>query len=424
MLVFPGGSEIGLEIHKALAPCKEVRLFSAGQDIPNHAPFVFRHHARVPSIREPGWVEALQVVLRQWEIDYVFPAYDDIIVALVENADRLEARVVSSPLPTCRTTRSKSETYRLLDGVVPVPRLFASAEDVAADDYPVFVKPDRGQGSQDTHLVRNRKRLHLLLQERDDYIVLEHLPGEEFTVDCFSDRDRGLLFCAGRRRTRIKSGIAMSSVTVEDPAFAEFARAIATRLTLHGAWFFQVKRDREGCLRLMEIAPRIAGTMALHRVQGVNFPLLSLYEQERVPITISPTPVGEVEIDRALTNRYRHNISYSAVYVDLDDTLLLRGKVNLDLVRFLYQCVNEGKRLVLLTRHAYDVRETLARHRLIGLFDEVIHCDQAACKADHITERDAILIDDSFRERREVREARGILTFDQSMIELLMDERH
>jgi hypothetical protein len=54
VLVFPGGTEIGLEINKSLRDCKEVELFSAGDDVSNHAPFVFRHHHFVPSIREAG----------------------------------------------------------------------------------------------------------------------------------------------------------------------------------------------------------------------------------------------------------------------------------------------------------------------------------------------------------------------------------
>ncbi len=53
VLVFPGGTEIGLEVGRALASCKEVELFSAG--LPNSAPAIchFRKHAGLvrPSLR-------------------------------------------------------------------------------------------------------------------------------------------------------------------------------------------------------------------------------------------------------------------------------------------------------------------------------------------------------------------------------------
>ena len=162
--------------------------------------------------------------------------------------------------------------------------------------------------------------------------------------------------------------------------------------------------------------------MSTHRVQGVNFPLLSLYEQLRIPVQILPNPV-EVEVDRVLVSHYRPVVAYDTVYVDLDDTLILRGRVNLPVVRFLYQCVNGGKRLVLLTRHAGDPEATLRRHHLAGLFDEVIRLEAAEDKAEFVRAPSAIFIDDSFRERKAVSERRGIPTFDASMLELLFDER-
>ena len=100
----------------------------------------------------------------------------------------------------------------------------------------------------------------------------------------------------------------------------------------------------------MEVGARIAGTMALHRCDGVNFPLLGIYEEERAPITIM-TNNAEIRIDRALVNRYQHGLTFTTVYVDLDDTLILRGRVNTILVRLLYQCVNKGKRVVVVTRN-------------------------------------------------------------------------
>jgi carbamoyl-phosphate synthase large subunit len=420
VLVFPGGTEIGLEIHRALSQCKEARLFSAGSDVSSHAPYIFARHFVVPNVNSPAWVEALNRLIAEQNIDYIFPAHDDVLVALAQNAECVNAKIVSSPLNTCLITRSKSETYNWLTGTIPVPQLYSDFTSVP--EFPIFVKPDRGQGSQGTQIVGDRQQLSRLLGDRRDYIAIEYLPGEEYTVDCFSDRDAGLLFCGGRQRIRTRNGISAHSVTVQDPLFQEYAHAISSKLAFHGAWFFQLKRSRADILTLLEVAPRIAGTTALHRVLGVNLPLLSLYEQERVPIQIMTNNLV-VDIDRALVNRYSHNVRFSSVYVDLDDTLILNGKVNTQLVRFLYQCLNAGKRLVLVSKHADDIGGTLRRHRLTGLFDEIIHCDHAACKADFIVETDAILIDDSFSERRAVRAARDILTFDCSMLEMLIEER-
>jgi len=426
VLVFPGGTEIGLEIWRALRHCKEILLYSAAANVSNHAPYVFAKHFVVPSVYEPGWLDALNKIIVEFNIDYVFPAHDDVIVALAEKAAQLRARVISSPPETCLLTRSKSLTYKFFANVLPVPKIYEHPDSVP--EYPVFVKPDRGQGAQGARIVNTREELYALLREQESggrYLILEYLPGEEYTVDCLSDRERGLLFCRGRQRVRTRGGISVHSSPASDiqnEVFREYAEIISSRLALYGAWFFQVKKSKSGTYTLLEIAPRIAGTMALYRVLGVNFALLSIYEQERIPFEILVNSIN-VEIDRALVNRYKHSLEYRTVYIDLDDTLIQDGLVNVDLVRFLYQCVNEGRQIVLLTKHTGDVEALLRRHRLWGLFDDIIQLDASANKADYIQGPDAIFIDDSFSERKAVANLHKIPTLDCSMIEMLIDER-
>lgn len=288
--------------------------------------------------------------------------------------------------------------------------------------FPVFLKPDRGQGAQHTTLVHNREELDVVWRQRTDWLILEYLPGSEYTIDCFADRERGLLFCRGRRRLRVRSGIAMASRPEHQPIFTEYAQRIMARLALHGAWFFQLKQAADEQFTLLEIAPRIAGTMALHRVYGVNFALLSLYEHARIPVQVLSNDL-EITIDRALTNRYQHNLKFNYVYVDLDDTLIIRGAINTVLVRFLYQCINQQKYLILLTKHRGDLHQTLQHYRLRELFDTIIQLPPDAEKATMIQHKDAIFIDDSFRERQHVHTQLGIPTFDCSMVEMLLDER-
>lgn len=420
VLVFPGGTEIGLEVRQSLMGLKEVRLAGAGSPADRHGPFAYRRWAIVDDVHKPGWMAGLDQAIRELEIDFILPGHDDALLALAENAPAIPARIITSPLETCRITRSKRTTYSLLADGLPVPRVYGETEEV--DTFPVFAKPDRSQGSQGAVLVGDPTQLAAARAAGSD-LVMEYLPGVELTVDCFSDRDRGVLFARPRPRVRTRAGITMSSGTMApDGLVLEYAEAIAAQLDLRGAWFFQLREDRNGTFRLLEVAPRLAGTSAVHRVTGVNFALLSLYENMRMPITLAPNQVS-VELDRALVNRYRHDLRYASVYVDLDDTLIVRGQVHTGLVAFLYQCRNEEHRLILLTRHRADLAETLARFRLTELWDDVIRVPDDADKAEFITEREAILIDDSFRERRTASERLGVATFDSSMLELLRDDR-
>jgi hypothetical protein len=419
VLIFPGGTEIGLEIRQALVSCKEIRLFSAAAPGSNHAPFAYSVHDEVPDMTDETWFDALRSIIRRRSIDYVFGAHEDVLLELSRRRHDMGARLIAPASATVEIARSKRQTYGVLDGTVRVPATFVAPFDEL--EFPVFVKPDRGAGSRSAAIVDTREGLERALDTREEMIVTEFLPGREYTVDCFSDREQGLLYCAPRLRVRMRNGVAMDSRTASDARVQAMAAGIGSVLPMRGPWFFQTREAADGSLCLMEVGARIAGTMALHRCVGVNFPLLGIYEEERAPITIM-TNDAEIRIDRALVNRYQHGLTFTTVYVDLDDTLILRGRVNTILVRLLYQFLNEGKRVVVITRNETPL-ETLRRFRLDTLPDDIIHLPRTSSKANVMQEHDAILIDDSFGERLEVHQRTGMPTFDCSMIEMLLDDR-
>jgi hypothetical protein len=300
-----------------------------------------------------------------------------------------------------------------------VPKIYNTPADVIS--FPVLVKPDRGQGSFQVYKIENYKELLSATSKVPNAIISEYLPGDEYTVDCFSDREDGVLFAHARSRLRIRNGISVHTKSEQLEEIPRLAEQINNVLKLRGAWFFQLKRAKDGELTLLEVAPRIAGAMATHRVMGVNFALLSVFEAERLPLSIL-TNKSEIQLDRALVNRYVHKVEFKTLYVDLDDTLIINGKVNIEIVKLIFQCINQRKIIVLLTRHSFDLSKTLTEHRLNGLFDKLIHLKNNEPKSKFITEADAILVDDSFAERQEVAKTRGISTFDCSMVELLTNQ--
>jgi len=195
-------------------------------------------------------------------------------------------------------------------------------------------------------------------------------------------------------------------------------------LRLRGAWFFQARRDVHGVPRLLEVAPRIAGSMALSRMRGVNFALLHVYAYLDRPFSVLPLDHA-VQLDRALGNRYRTGLHYRRVYLDLDDTLILDGKVNPIIAALLYQWSAADIEVVLLTRHRACPRQTLEQHRLCpALFARIVHLRDGSEKSAAIAgDLPAIFIDDAFSERRDVREATGIPVFDLDAVEQLLDTR-
>lgn len=418
VLIFPAGTEIGLEIFHALRNSKEIRVFGAGAPVSSHAPFIFENYFTIPHVDEAEWLPGIIKLCLENKVDYIFPAHDDAITALVLHRNEIPAVILAPPLNACQITRSKRATYKNLEGLIKVPRVFDGVP--SNSEYPVFVKPNIGQGSQGAQLINNREELSFAAANLIDPLVCEYLPGEEYTIDCFSDRKKGLLFAGARVRTRTRNGIAVGTSSVDLSECRNMAIKIQDRLGLYGPWFFQVKRDVAGRLTLLEVAPRIAGSMSLHRVVGVNFPMLAIYEAEGKDLDLIVNK-GAVRLDRALSNRYKHDISFTDLYIDLDDTIIIKERINTDAINLIYKCINNKIRVHLLTRHSGDLVKTLAKHRLQGLFDDIHHLDGTSKKSSYISGAAPIFLDDSFSERLEVHEVLRIPTYDCSMIEILIN---
>ena len=419
VLVFPAGTEIGLEIHRSLANLKEVDLIGASSSKYDHGAFVFKSFYQLPWIFEADFLPLLNELLENHEVTHIYPAHDDVQLFLMENQTNIKCKVVSCCLDTLRVTRFKSKTYEKFAELLPVPKVFKSIGEIQR--YPVFAKPDRGQGSQGVATIESAEQLRVFLKNaKQDYLILEYLPGEEFTVDCFTSGSGELLYCQGRVRSRVKNGIAVHSEFFHSPCFTKFAEIINKNLELRGAWFFQLKKDIDGNFKLLEIGARIGGTMGLSRVKGVNFPLLTLYELERVNTEILVNDF-DVVVDKAFINRYSHNLKYSHVYLDLDDFLIVKDKVNLQVIQFIFQCHNKGIPVILLTKHKGNLNETLKKYRLESIFSEIIWVPEEDTKWKQIRHKDAIFLDDSFSERKQVAENLKIPTFDSSSLEMLLD---
>jgi len=422
VLVFPCGTEIGQEIHAALKHEKSVTLFGASS-VEDHGRMVFaRYTPDIPFVDNERFNQAFEACITANNIDFIIPAHDSVLLYLAENREKFSAILLAPDVAICRICRSKQKTYEALNGENFVPAFYSSCAQVPA--YPVFMKPDEGQGSHGIFLATDEAQCAEAKRLNPTLLICEYLPGKEYTIDCYSDKKGTLLFANARERVRTKAGISVQSkIHGNDPKITYIAERIAARIGPTGAWFFQLKQSSSGDLKLLEVAPRIAGTMALHRVQGVNFPLLTLFEALEQPISVL-TEAFDCEIERALINRYTVPISYQCLYLDLDDTLIVHGKLNMTLLRLVYQCQDKNILVKLITRHYRNPKITLADFKLHeGLFDEIIWISNNSAKSGYMQTGEAIFIDDSFRERKDVSKKLGIPVFAPDVGEALLDWR-
>lgn len=420
--VFPAGSEIGLEIHNALRFVKDITLYGF-TSTSDHSSLVYKNMVSgLPYLGCDNLFDAMEKEIKRLNIHYIFPAHDDATVFLSANAERLSAKIVSPDESACNICRSKTKTFKALEGCSFVPEVY-DPNNLGKNDFPVFIKPDRGQGSVGAKKITSRELLSKVCSI-DEYVVCEYLPGKEYTVDCLTDINGKVLVSRHRERKRVKAGISVASgCLTESEIVRSIAKKVSEKIGMKGAWFFQVKENGNGDLILMEVAARIAGTMGMYRNLGINFPLLSLYISRGIDVHLIEN-MFDLGVDRAFINRYHSDLEYETVYIDFDDTVIHGEEVNVFIMQFIYQCQNKHVDICLITRHADDITDTLENMKIhADLFKKIIHLKEGEKKSDYITEKSAIFIDDSFSERMDVFSRCSVPVFDLDSIELLLDWR-
>ena len=422
ILVFPFGSEIALEVYRSVKDSTHFNLIGASS-VDDHGKFVFDDYVGgLPFITASNFLSEIKKIIADKHIDAVYPAMDAVIEILKKNEDFIGCKIVASCSETTQICLSKSRTYEKLANIVKVPQTFENANDVK--QFPVFVKPDIGYGSRGAKKINLMEDLLVHLSENTNAIICEYLSGSEYTVDCFTDFNGDLKVVKPRERCRVMNGISVNTKPVFDNGeFKDFAQKINRNIKFNGAWFFQVKRDGNGALTLLEVASRFGGSSSLFRAKGINFALMSLYNAFDISVSVIENDY-DAEMDRALDNKYKIGITYNEVFVDFDDCIYLDKKnINTSLVAFLFRCINDGKKITLLSKHDDEklgcLDELLNKLRIKDLFDRIIHLNPAGNKYKYIDNKNSIFIDDSFAERREIANKCGIPVFGLDMVEAL-----
>jgi len=423
VLVFPCGAENALELHDALSQCVNIDIWGASSR-DDHGWHVFQNYVGgIPYIQSPEFLPVFNEMLRRHRIDALFPTHDTVAEFFANHRNEVACRIIMADGETARICREKRRIYQLFGDCPFTPRIYETLESV--NSYPVFLKPNVGEGGKNTRYVKTREEAGHAIALQSDLLIVENLPGEELTVDCFTDRHGVLRFIGPRVRSRIFYGISVNSKTV---SVTDEIRAIADeinrRLRFRGLWFFQLKQAGNGQFKLLEICVRTAGTMCLYRQRGVNLPLLSVYDAMDMDVEILASDFS-VEVDRALFNRFQLGLDYDTIYLDFDDTLICRGEVNRYVLLLLYQAVRQGKSVHLLTRHEGDIHQALAKAKIHpSLFKSIRKLDWQEDKFQLMPSREkAIFIDNAFAERKKVKSLTGMPVFDVDAVPSLLDWR-
>lgn len=293
----------------ALRP--DVEMCAADMDPVASGLFLVPRERRVtvPPGDHPDFVDEVRRHCRRLGVTILVPTVDCELLPLSRVRDLLAAdgvQLLASPTGALEACLDKAQLARVC-GRVGTPRTEVLLPHTPVPQLPAVVKPRRGSGSRGVRVVHRLADLRGVPRD-GTHLLQEHLPGEELSVDVFVRADGAVVAAVPRTRDRVDSGVAVAGRTVADAQAAAVAAGFAVRTGLRGVANVQLRRRADGSPTLLEINPRLPGSLVLTAAAGANLAALLLAEALGEPVP-DHVPFREVALVRHL----------SEVVVDLDE---------------------------------------------------------------------------------------------------------
>jgi carbamoyl-phosphate synthase large subunit len=272
----------------------------------------------IPFASGSNFVDAILSLCRRKNIHAVLPMVTKELIPLAQRSNEFElagAKLLVSPASSLEVANNKSSLYEFLQwrGIaVPAFRVVETVEQfkpaVEELGYPakqVCFKPSVSNGSRGFRIVTNQiNELDLLFNYKPnstyisfndavrilssdpfpELLVSEYLPAEEYSVDCLANHGQSVLIVP-RLRKRMINGISVEGEFVKEDSIIAYCTQIIKELQLHGNIGIQVKKSAADQFLILEINPRVQGTIAAALGAGVNLPVLAVKQELSLPIT-------------------------------------------------------------------------------------------------------------------------------------------
>jgi carbamoyl-phosphate synthase large subunit len=309
VLVTGAGGPAAIAAMKSLRADPEVEVLAADMDPWAAGLYLVPPWARtlIPAGADPDFPDALLARCLTLGVDVILPTVDAELRPLAQARETFAAAglaLLLAPAAALEIILDKLALARHCASIVRVPRTepFGALVDPAEWSYPVVVKPRTGSGSNGLVIVGSAGELAALPRSAS-LIIQEFLPGEEYSVDVLADLSGHVIASVPRLRARVDSGVSVGGRTVHDPEVEWFGRAVAEATGITYVANVQCKRDRDGVPGLLEVNPRMPGTLGLTIASGVDMPRLALAALLGQPL---PAAVGfrERAVVRFLDERF------------------------------------------------------------------------------------------------------------------------
>lgn len=304
---------------------RDVRVI--GVDVRSDAPglYLADQGHKVPARREAeALLKRLLEICYTEQVRVLYPLSTEDQEFFASNTRQFEERgiaVVVAPLPALQIANDKLQLNRFAEAngiscpkykaVTNWEELTQAARELGFPGTPFVIKLNRGTGGQGVKVVYDsldplermfdRDNRAVAYHEVEHWLkgedvwpalhVCEYLPGNEYSVDVLSNKGN-IISAVTRLRLSAHYGLALHARVVDAPDVQDLACAVTSKLGLRFVINVQVRRAADGTPKLMEINPRIPGTIGLTVHAGINMPYYALKMALNEPFAVGQPRFG------------------------------------------------------------------------------------------------------------------------------------
>ncbi len=313
-----GGAPGAAGILKCLHQNKSFHVTTADANPGAVGRYLSNDFETIPLATDPSFIDAMLSLCRKRDIHIILPLVTKELIPLAKYANEFElagTKLLVSPTASLEIANNKSRLYEFMQWrgmTVPEFSVVENIEQFKAAigelGYPrrqLCFKPSVSNGSRgfriiseqmnELDLLFNHKPASTYLSLHDairilssgvfpELLVSEYLSGEEYSVDCVAKHGEPILVVP-RLRKRMINGISVEGEFIKDDSIISYCNQIIHELQLHGNIGIQIKKSAAGQFLILEINPRVQGTISAALGAGVNLPELAVKQELGLPIS-------------------------------------------------------------------------------------------------------------------------------------------
>lgn len=287
---------------------REIRIVGVDMDANAYGFALVDEQYTVPAGTDRGYLPTMIDIAEREDVDVILPLTTAELRPLAVNRDAFDATVMVADVDALEVANDKGKLYEFLDdeGFASAPAYhrvdtesaFVDAvEALGYPETPVCFKPPVASGMRGFRILDERTdRLTRLFDKKPttavttlgevlpvlatadtfpELAIMEYLPGAEYSVDLVGRGD-DVGPVVPRSRSRTRAGISFEGTVEERDDLIEEATAISRTLGLEYNVNLQFKYDAEGIPKIIEINPRVAGTIVMCIGAGANLPYIAV----------------------------------------------------------------------------------------------------------------------------------------------------